>query len=323
MTATTNQAPPGAGGKTGGAGGLTGGGITGGEVIPPRASTGKAPGTEGTTTGRTLRYALLIGFLVMIFIPLYVLVVTSFKRSADVTASQAWTPPSVLSLHGWAAAWDFLSPALFRSLILATAVAVLSAILGSMNGFVFAKWRFPGATIIFTLFLFGMFIPYQAIMIPLQAMLIQVQDTAGLSWFDGIWKLIAVHVIFGIPICTLIFRNYYATALPTEILEAAKVDGAGLLRTYRSIVLPISPPAFVVTMIWQFTSAWNDFLFALFLTNRNTGPVTFALNELAGGQNPDYPAIMAGVLLASLPTLLVYIILGRYFIGGLMSGSVK
>lgn len=314
MSTTTNEAIPTTGRATG---------IRADEVIPARASTGKPPGTEGTATGRTIRYGLLILFLLVIFIPLYVLAVTSFKRSADVTASQAWTPPSVFSLDGWAAAWDFLSPALARSLILATTVAILSAILGSMNGFVFAKWRFPGATTVFTLFLFGMFIPYQAIMIPLQAMLLTVQGTPGFSWFDGISKLIAVHVIFGIPICTLIFRNYYATALPTEILEAAKVDGAGLLRTYRSIVLPISPPAFVVTMIWQFTSAWNDFLFALFLTNRNNGPVTFALNELAGGQNPDYPSIMAGVLLASLPTLLVYIILGRYFIGGLMSGSVK
>ena len=307
MTATTNEVVP----------------VTADDVIPARVSSGRAPGTEGTVAGRTVRYALLVIFLLMILLPLYVLLVTSFKRSADVTASQAWTPPSVFSVDGWRAAWDALSPPLFRSLILATSVAVLSSILGSVNGFVFSKWRFPGATTIFTLFLFGMFIPYQAVMIPLQGMLLDVQATPGFSWFDGIAKLIAVHVIFGIPICTLIFRNYYATALPTEILEAAKVDGAGLLRTFRSIVLPISAPGFVVTMIWQFTSAWNDFLFALFLTNRNTGPVTYALNELAGGQNPDYPSIMAGVLLASLPTLLVYIILGRYFIGGLMSGSVK
>lgn len=307
MTATTNEVVP----------------VTADAVIPARVSTGRAPGTEGTVAGRTVRYALLVIFLLMILLPLYVLLVTSFKRSADVTASQAWAPPTVFSLSGWQAAWEALSPPLFRSLILATAVAVLSSALGSVNGFVFSKWRFPGATTVFTLFLFGMFIPYQAVMIPLQGMLLDVQSTPGFSWFDGIAKLIAVHVIFGIPICTLIFRNYYATALPTEILEAAKVDGAGLLRTFRSIVLPISAPGFVVTMIWQFTSAWNDFLFALFLTNRNTGPVTYALNELAGGQNPDYPSIMAGVLLASLPTLLVYIILGRYFIGGLMSGSVK
>jgi len=112
-------------------------------------------------------------------------------------------------------------------------------------------------------------------------------------------------------------------AIPETLYEAARIDGAGMLKTYRSIILPLSMPAFVVTLIWQFTSAWNDFLFALFLTTRQNGPVTYALNELAGGQNPDYPSIMAGVLLASLPTLLVYILLGRYFIGGLMSGSVK
>lgn len=142
-------------------------------------------------------------------------------------------------------------------------------------------------------------------------------------FMSGIPTLIVVHVIYGIPICTLIFRNYYATAVPTDIIEAARVDGAGMLRTYWSIVLPISAPAFVVTLIWQFTSAWNDFLFALFLTDRNTGPVTFTLQELASAQNPDYSRMMAGVLVASLPTLLVYIFLGRYFVRGLMSGSVK
>jgi glucose/mannose transport system permease protein len=314
MTATTNEIAPAPPGARGG---------TVGEPIPSRRSTGRAPGTEGTAWGRTVRYGLLLLFLIAILLPLYVLLVTSFKRSADVTASQAWSLPTTLSVEGWSSAWAALSPPLFRSVILAVSVAVLSSALGSVNGFVFSKWRFPGATVVFTLFLFGMFIPYQAVMIPLQGMLLDVQATPGFSWFDGIAKLIAVHVIFGIPICTLIFRNYYATALPSEILEAAKVDGAGLFRTFFSVVLPISVPGFVVTMIWQFTSAWNDFLFALFLTNRNNGPVTYALNELAGGQNPSYPQIMAGVLLASLPTLLVYILLGRYFIGGLMSGSVK
>jgi glucose/mannose transport system permease protein len=314
MTATTNEIAPAPPGARGG---------TVGEPIPSRRSTGRAPGTEGTAWGRTVRYGLLLLFLIAILLPLYVLLVTSFKRSADVTASQAWSLPTALSVEGWSSAWAALSPPLFRSVILAVSVAVLSSALGSVNGFVFSKWRFPGATVVFTLFLFGMFIPYQAVMIPLQGMLLDVQATPGFSWFDGIAKLIAVHVIFGIPICTLIFRNYYATALPSEILEAAKVDGAGLFRTFFSVVLPISVPGFVVTMIWQFTSAWNDFLFALFLTNRNNGPVTYALNELAGGQNPSYPQIMAGVLLASLPTLLVYILLGRYFIGGLMSGSVK
>jgi glucose/mannose transport system permease protein len=291
------------------------------EAIPTSTVELGAPGTRGSVRTRVLRYAVLAVFVLLVLLPMYVIIVTSVKPAADVNASTAWSLPHRLSADGWTSAWSTLSPALFRSLVLAVSVAVISAILGSMNGFVFARWSFPGSQTIFTLFLFGMFIPYQAVMIPLQGMFLQLQ--AGAPWVDGIVKLILAHCIYGIPICTLIFRNYYATAVPNEILEAAKVDGAGMLRVLRSIVLPISAPAFVVAMIWQFTSAWNDFLFALFLTTRNNGPVTYALNELAGGQNPDYTSIMAGVMLASLPTLLVYIILGRYFIGGLMSGSVK
>jgi glucose/mannose transport system permease protein len=291
------------------------------EAIPVAPVQHGAPGTMGSPGTRTLRYAVLIVFVIIILIPLYVILVTSLKPASDVNASSAWSLPTRLSLDGWSSAWSTLAPSMYRSLILATSVAVISAALGALNGFVFAKWTFPGSQTIFTLFLFGMFIPYQAVMIPLQGMFLTLQD--GAPWIDGIVKLIMAHCIYGIPICSLIFRNYYATAVPNEILEAAKVDGAGMLRVLRSIVLPISAPAFVVAMIWQFTSAWNDFLFALFLTTRNNGPVTYALNELAGGQNPDYNSIMAGVLLASLPTLLVYVLLGRYFIGGLMSGSVK
>jgi glucose/mannose transport system permease protein len=132
-----------------------------------------------------------------------------------------------------------------------------------------------------------------------------------------------VHCIYGIPICTLILRNYYATVVPEEIIEAARVDGAGMLRTFTRIILPISAPGFVVTIIWQFTSSWNDYLFAIFLSNTSNGPITIALNALAGAQSPDYAASMAGALITSLPTLVVYILLGRWFIGGLMAGSVK
>lgn len=271
--------------------------------------------------GRTVRYALLILFAILVLTPLYVLLVTSLKPAADISASQAWNPPTSISFDGWAAAWQRLSGSMGRSLVMAVSAAVLSSIFGSLNGYVFAKWKFPGSNIVFTLFLFGMFIPYQAIMIPLQGMLLNLQDT--LPFLEGIGRLIMVHTIFGIPICTLIFRNYYATSVPDEILEAAKVDGAGMGRSYLSIMLPLSIPGFVVTLIWQFTSAWNDFLFALFLSSPRNGPVTYALQELAGGQNPDYASIFAGVLVASAPTLLVYILLGRYFIGGLMSGSVK
>jgi glucose/mannose transport system permease protein len=195
--------------------------------------------------------------------------------------------------------------------------SIIAAMLGSLNGFVLSRWKFPYADLVFTLFLFGMFIPYQAVMIPLR------QLTIDLGLPGGVPTLILAHVVYGIPICTLIFRGFYSTTIPPDLIEAARVDGAGLIRTYVSIILPLSAPGFVVTLIWQFTSAWNDFLFAIFLSNTRNGPVTIALNALAGGQLTDYAASMAGALIASLPTLVVYILLGRYFISGLMAGSLK
>jgi glucose/mannose transport system permease protein len=282
---------------------------------PPPAP---APGNGPVIAAAIVRYVLLLLFLVVVLIPLYVMLATSFKPLAEISASKAWQLPSHWTLSGWSKAWDTLSGPMVRSLVIALVASVVSSLLGSLNGFVFAKWRFPGSNLVFTLFLFGMFLPYPAIMIPLQQLLF---TDIGLS--QGVVTLIIAHSVFGIPICSLIFRNYYATAVPNEILEAAKVDGAGMWRTYTSIVLPVSIPGFVVTLIWQFTSAWNDFLFALFLSNPNTGPATYALYQLSGAQNPDYASSMAGALIASAPTLAIYIFLGRYFISGMMSGSVK
>jgi len=269
------------------------------------------------SVGRTLKYLALLFFLVLVLIPVYVLFVTSFKGSGDAAAVRAWNLPEVWILDNWKAAWEALSPALWRSIQMVVPAAVISSFLGAMNGFVLARWRFRGADIVFTLILFGMFIPYQAVMIPL----LQLMLGAGVP--SGVPSLIILHVIYGIPITTLIFRNYYMS-IPEELIEAARVDGAGMLRTFGSVVLPLSIPSFVVVLIWQFTSAWNDFLFAVFFSSSQNGPVTLALNNLANGALlTNYGVSMAGALLASLPTLLVYILLGKYFIGGLMSGSVK
>lgn len=287
----------------------------------PTADTALAPsGRRSDRTGspvmRTVRYVLLIFFLLVVLLPAYVLFVTSFKGLGDATPSRAWALPQSWETAGWDRAWEVLSPALLRTFSMVIPASIISAMLGSMNGFVLSKWRFPGADVVFTLLLFGMFIPYQAVMIPL----VQLMQDLGVP--SGVPSLIVLHVVYGIPITTLIFRNYYAS-IPTDLVEAARVDGAGMLRTYSSIVLPISAPAFVVVLIWQFTSAWNDYLFALFFSNSRNGPVTISLNFLASGQLQDYSASMAGALIASLPTLLVYIILGRWFVGGLMAGSVK
>jgi glucose/mannose transport system permease protein len=268
------------------------------------------------TLSRSLRYLALVLFLLVVLIPAYVLFVTSFKGLGDASPARAWNLPTEWQTAGWQRAWDELAPALVRTFSMVIPAALISAMLGSLNGYVLARWRFPGADVVFTLLLFGMFIPYQAVMIPL------VQLMQALQVPNGIPSLIVLHVVYGIPITTLIFRNYYA-GVPHEIVESARVDGAGMLRTYSSIILPISAPGFVVVLIWQFTSAWNDYLFALFFSNARNGPVTIGLNFLASGQLQDYSASMAGALIASLPTLLVYIVLGRWFVGGLMAGSVK
>jgi len=274
--------------------------------------------TNGIAWGRVVRYVLLLASLIFVLIPVYVLFVTSFKNGAEASPATTWYLPDSWDTTNWVNAWNELKGGLVRSLMLVIPSSFISAMLGSANGFVLSKWRFPGANVVFTLILFGMFIPYQAVMIPLMRMVTRV----GLGF--GIPTLILMHVVYGIPICTLIFRNYYES-LPDELIEAAEVDGAGMLRTYFSVVLPISIPSFVVVIIWQFTSAWNDFLFALFFGGgAQSGPVTLALNNLAHGSiMADYGASMSGALIASVPTLLVYIFLGKYFVGGLMAGSVK
>jgi glucose/mannose transport system permease protein len=268
-------------------------------------------------TARTVRYGLLLLFVIVVFIPVYVLLVTSFKPASETGVTDAWSLPDAWTTESWKLAWESLSPSLWRTFTLAIPASVIAAVLGSLNGFVLSRWRFPYADLVFTLFLFGMFIPYQAVMIPLR------QLTLDIGLPSGVPTLILAHVVYGIPICTLIFRGYYATTIPADLIEAGRVDGAGMIRTYVSIILPLSAPGFVVTLIWQFTSVWNDFLFAIFLSNTRNGPVTIALNALAGGQLTDYATSMAGALITSFPTLVVYVILGRYFISGLMAGSLK
>jgi glucose/mannose transport system permease protein len=264
-----------------------------------------------------LKYAVLIAFGLLILMPVYILVITSLKDVTETDPSHAWSLPSIWTTTAWSQAWDQLSPALWNSFKLVIPATVISVVLGSLNGFVLAKWRFPGADVVFALFLFGLFIPYQAVMIPLTQLFADVDFPAGIP------RLAFAHIVYGIPITTLIFRNYYAT-IPEDLMEAARMDRAGMLRTYWSVVLPVSAPAFVVAAIWQFTSIWNDFLFAVFIvTDPAKWPVTVALNNTAGSIVTPYNLQMAAALLASIPTLIVYILAGRYFMRGLMAGALK
>ena len=261
--------------------------------------------------------AVLLGFMLFFLMPVYVMVVTGLKESRNVSLSTMWNLPQQLSGGGFVEAWHRLEPNLGNSLMLAIPATIISAIWGSINGYVFAKWRFRGSNLLFGMLVFGMFIPYQSILIPLIHFL--QQD----KLYGTIPGLITVHVIYGIAITSLIFRNYYAN-IPDELMEAARIDGAGLVRTYLNVMLPLSMPGFVVVSIFQFTNIWNDFLFGVtILPNPAAQPVTVALNNLSGSFSVDWNVVMAGAVVAALPTALVYIFLGRFFVRGLLAGSVK
>lgn len=272
---------------------------------------------------RLLMYALLIALALFYLLPVYVLVNNGLKSFQEVSLSRMWEPPSQFSLASFAKAYNRLAPNFRNSLLLVIPATLCAAALGSINGYVLSKWKFTGADLVFPLLLFGMFIPYQSVLIPLVQFLQWLGRALDIRLYGSIGGLALVHVIYGIPITTLIFRNYYAT-VPTEVVDAARIDGAGLLGIYRNVILPLSMPGFVVVMIWQVTQVWNEFLFAVVLTsNPARQPVQVALQNLAGSQIVEWNVQMAGALLAALPPLLVYIFLGRYFLRGLLAGALK
>ena len=261
--------------------------------------------------------AILLGCAAFFLLPFYVMVVTGLKQTESVSLSTMWNLPSHLSAGGFTEAWSRLLPNLGNSLKIAIPATIISAIWGAINGYVFAKLKFRGANVLFALFVFGMFIPYQSILIPL------IQFLQGIKIYGTVWGLVTVHVVYGIPITSLIFRNYFAN-IPDDLMESARIDGAGVIRIFTHIMLPLSKPAFVVVAIFQFTNIWNDFLFGVtILPTPSKQPITVALNNLSGSYSVDWNVVMAGAVIAALPTALVYILCGRYFIRGLLAGSVK
>jgi glucose/mannose transport system permease protein len=271
----------------------------------------------GAIGRRALLYASLAVAALYFLVPVYVPLVTALKSFAEVNLAEMWAPPRRLAVDGFGKALEKLSPNLLNSFALTIPATVVSCLLGSLNGYVFAKWRFRGADVLFVLILFGMFIPYQSVLIPL------VQFLSAIGLYGKLAGLIVVHIVYGLPITTLVFRNYYAE-VPDSLLEAAQIDGQGFFALYATVVFPLSVPAFVVVIIWQFTNIWNEFLFAVVITqNPRLQPITVALQNLAGSQIVEWNVQMAGALVAALPTLLVYMLLGRYFIRGLLAGSVK
>jgi glucose/mannose transport system permease protein len=270
---------------------------------------------------RTIWDWLILFFLLLCTIffltPIYVMVVTGLKQSQNVSLSTMWQLPAQISGGGFLEAWRRLYPNLGNSLQLTIPATIFSSILGAVNGYIFAKWKFRGANALFALLVFGMFIPYQSILIPL------IQFLQRIKLYGTVWGLVLVHVVYGLPICSLIFRNFFAN-IPDELVEAARIDGAGVVRTFWLVMLPLALPAFVVVGIFQFTNVWNDFLFGVtILPNPNAQPVTVALNNLSGSFSVDWNVVMAGAVIVALPTALIYIVLGRFFVRGLLAGSVK
>jgi glucose/mannose transport system permease protein len=267
--------------------------------------------------GRALVYLILLFFAAYYLLPIYMLVITSLKPFERVSLNEMWNLPTSLYLDNLVRAWPLVSANFFNSVIITIPAAVISSFIGSINGYVFAKWKFPHSDLVFMLILFGIFLPYQGILIPL------VQVLTWVHLYGSTVGLIVVHCIFGMPVTALIFRSYYTT-VPRDLLDAGRIDGAGFFGLYYWIMLPLAAPAFAVALIWQFTQIWNDFLLGVVvLSSPARAPMTVAINNIAGSFSVEWNLQMAAALLTAAPTVLVYLFLGRLFMRGLLAGALK
>jgi glucose/mannose transport system permease protein len=276
---------------------------------------------------RVLIYALLILFAVYYLLPLYVMLVNSVKPLPEIQQGRMLALPLEWTFAPWGSAWSTaqigvqptgLRPYFLNSILMVVPAVAISTFLGALNGYVLTKWRFRGDNFVFALMLLACFIPFQIVLIP-SARILGLLGLAGTT--PG---LVLIHVIYGLGFTTLFFRNYYE-AFPTELVRAAMIDGASFWQIFARILLPSSGPIIIVTVIWQFTNIWNDFLFGASFSDADSMPITVALNNLVNSSTgvKEYNVHFAGAILAALPTLIVYIVSGRYFVRGLMAGSVK
>jgi glucose/mannose transport system permease protein len=276
---------------------------------------------------RILLYTLLILFALFYLAPLYVMIATSLKSAEEIRQGNLMALPVDPSLAAWAKAWSAacvgvectgIGRFFINSIRMVIPAVALSTIIGALNGYALTKWKFKGADLIFTLILFGCFIPFQIVLVPMARTL----GVLGLA--STTTGLILVHVVYGLCFTTLFMRNFYA-AFPTELVKAATIDGAGFFRIFWRVMLPNSGPILVVTVIWQFTNVWNDFLFGASFASGPAAPITVALNNIVNTSTgvKEYNVDMASAMMTALPTLLVYVLAGRYFVRGLMAGAVK
>ena len=277
---------------------------------------------------RWLLFLVLGLFAIYYLAPLYVMIVTSLKTMEEIRQGNLMTLPGEIIFDSWKTAWSgrggidagnvFLRPFFWNSIKMVVPAVVISTFFGALNGYALTKWRFRGDNVVFLMFLFGCFIPYQAILLPMARTL----GVLGIS--NSITGLVVVHSIYGLSFTTLFFRNYYVS-IPDEMIKAARIDGAGFFKIFFKVLLPISAPIIVVTVIWQFTNIWNDFLFGSSFSFGEAAPIQVALNNmvLTSTSVKEYNVDMAAAFIAGIPTLIVYVLAGKYFIRGLTAGSVK
>jgi glucose/mannose transport system permease protein len=275
--------------------------------------------------GRFVLYATAIFFAVLFLMPIYILVNAATAGFESVTADTMWFPSLKFSLMGFVTAWvgdplqgfTGLGPYFLNSLIITIPAVVISVFLGAINGYTLTKWKFKGSNLLFMLILFGMFIPLQSILIPL----VEIVRMAGL--YGTRTGLALACTVYGIAITTLLFRSFYGT-IPTSLVECARIDGAGFFKIFFRIALPLSLSSITVASIWQFTQIWNGYLLAIVLTQKPAvQPITVGLLNMVGAHYVEWNVVMAGALIAALPTLIIYVLVSRYFVRGIMSGAVK
>ena len=260
-------------------------------------------------------YLIMAAFLVFYMLPFWGTVMTSFKTNSEVMTSTPITPPTEWTLEGYSSAMEELGMPLMTSLVVTIFGAAGSVFLGSICAYALSKWKFRLNSVFFIALVAATYLPFQAILIPL------LQTINRLNLYDNVWGLVLVHSIFGMPMCTVMMRGYYAD-VPDALIRQAMIDGNGMWQIYRKIVVPNTMIATITTFVFQCTSIWNEMLFALVLGGYDSKPATIALNELAGTMAAEFNVQMAGSLILALPVLVLYIFMGKYLISGQMSGAV-
>ncbi len=267
---------------------------------------------------RVAIYATLLLAVAVYLVPLVVMLLTSLKTPADIRTGNLLSWPEVTTAIGWVKAWDAVGGYFWNSVKITVPAVLLSTLLGALNGYVLAMWRFRGSQLFFGLLLFGCFLPFQVILLPASFTL----GKLGLA--NTTPGLVLVHLVYGLAFTTLFFRNFYVS-VPDALIRAARLDGAGFFTIFARILLPMSIPTIMVCLIWQFTQIWNDFLFGVVFASGDTQPITVALNNLVNTSTgvKEYNVDMAAAMIAGLPTLVVYVLAGKYFLRGLTAGAVK